>query len=105
MTSKAIDFPAGDLAGRHAAVPFRIQAAALIRDGVTIRFNLGGVLSLTGSYADELFGVLTREFGLALLRDRIVLINASEPVLKAIAEAIARRSEERGEDPLKLANG
>src|SRR5690606_11891243 len=105
MSSRAIDLPAGDLTGRRAAVPVRLQTQALIAAGTTVRFNLGAVLSLSDSYADELFGVLVLEFGLVRALDHIVLVNASDAVVRVIAEAVARRSQERGEDPTKLAAG
>ncbi len=84
-------------------MPVQLRANALLCEGTVVRFNLDRVLTISSSYTDELFGVLVLEAGSVRVLNQSVLVNASDPVARTIAEVIVRRGLEGGEDPLKYA--
>lgn len=82
-----------DLASRRAAARFRalVEERALAGDRVTI--ELGAVLSLSESYADELFGVLVARYGLEWFVEHLTIRGASPAVFRSITSAIRYRLE------------
>lgn len=92
MNTNAIVLPSGDLASRGLAIPFRQQIEKLISTNSIVELDLSKVQSISESYADELFGILVKEFGLEIILDRMKIINADDYVLDSIASVIERRS-------------
>lgn len=90
---KVFSLPYGDLASRTLAVPYRQKLEnALAEDRTSIiQVDLQNVQSISESYADEIFGILVKEFGVDIVLDRMKLINADEYVLESIASVIDRR--------------
>jgi len=82
-----------DLASRQAAARFRavVEARALASDRVAI--DLSAVLSLSESYADELFGVLVARHGLEWFAGHVSVHGAKSAVFRSIANAIRYRLE------------
>lgn len=86
--------PYGDLASRTLAVPFRqmLETAFIEDKSSIIELDLKAVQSISESYADELFGILVKEFGVETVLDRMKIINADDYVLESIASVIDRRA-------------
>lgn len=91
---KVFSLPNGDLASRTLAVPFRqmIERAFSEDESSTIELDLKAVQSISESYADELFGILVKEFGVETVLDRMKITNADDYVLESIASVIDRRA-------------
>lgn len=91
---KVISLPFGDLASRSLAVPYRHMLETVFHEDkfTTIEVDLKEVQSISESYADELFGILVKDFGVETILDRMRIINADEYVLESIAAVIDRRS-------------
>ena len=67
----------------------QIEGYVAARGKVSI--DLGGVFSISESYADELFGVLALRYGLGWLSDNVAFHNQNHFVFRAIASAIRQR--------------
>ncbi len=93
MNAITITLGETDLASRQAAARVRgpLEEHALAGGFVTI--DLGNVLSLSESYADELFGVLVARHGLTWFSEHVALHGATPAVFRAIAAAIRHRLE------------
>ena len=91
---KVFSLPYGDLASRSLAVPFRqmLETALSEDNSSTIELDLKAVQSISESYADELFGILVKEFGIDTILDRMKILNADDYVLESIASVIDRRA-------------
>ena len=65
------------------------------QDNVLI--DIRNVLMMSNSYADELFGVLVKDFSLEFLTKNIILIKDpnQDDVLSSIIKAVSRRNHER----------
>ncbi|MGQ1214784.1 STAS-like domain-containing protein [Acinetobacter baumannii] len=48
--------------------------------------------SISESYADELFGMLVKEYGLETILNRMKIINGDDYLLGSIASVIQRRA-------------
>lgn len=88
-----IKFEETDLASRGAASIHRSYAIALgsFIDPNPITFDLSNVKMMTGSYADELFGILYFELGDERFYKKIKIVGASDDVMKIIAKAVSIR--------------
>jgi hypothetical protein len=87
-----------DLGSRHAAAKLRVQVEACALDGKKVVLNLGSVLSISESYADELFGVLVARHGLEWFAERIALHGATPVVFRVIVTSIRYRLEAESPD-------
>lgn len=107
MTKIEYKLPAGDLASRSAAIPQRHKIESLLLDGGVVSLDLDGVLSMSESYSDEVFGVLVVKLGVNKVLSSLKVKNASPSVLRSIAKVIQRRSNEVAEKkpPLNVCSG
>ncbi|TAJ80357.1 MAG: DUF4325 domain-containing protein [Gallionellaceae bacterium] len=80
-----------DLASRQAAAELRAEIERSVSAGKKVSIDLGAVLSVSESYADELFGVLALRHGLEWLSEHVGLHNLNPFVFRAIASAIRQR--------------
>ena len=80
-----------DLASRQAAAELRAQIEQLVLSGNKVSIDLSAVLSISESYADELFGVLALRYGLEWLTNYVAIRHPSSFVFRAIASAIRQR--------------
>lgn len=94
---KIIKLDRSDLASRALAVPVREEIAGYIVSNINIVLDLDKVMSISASYADELFGILTKNFGIDAVIKKLKIVNFSEPVLESIAEAMQIRSSEQSQ--------
>lgn len=94
MNTVIYKLPEGDLASRTQAIPQRHKIENLLIEGNTIKLDLSGVLSLSESYSDEIFGVLVVKHGPRKVLNNLKVLNASPAILKSIAKVIQRRSNE-----------
>lgn len=94
MSNVNIKLPIGDLASRRLAIPKRTKIEEVINTGNTVILDLSDVYSISESYADELFGVLTIKYGYEYLLQHIKIIGASNAVIRNIAIVIQRRKNE-----------
>lgn len=94
MNINAFILPSGDLAARRLAIPHRLEIEKLLNSNFNgvIELDLQNVASISESYADELFGILVKEYGLEPVLERMRIINADEYVLSSIASVIERRA-------------
>ena len=86
-----VKLPGPDLASRKTAAAQRSQVTDLVGHGKKVVIDLSTVLSISASYADELFGVLAATHDLGWLRENVKVRGAQEPVLRSIALAVKRR--------------
>jgi len=93
-------FEFSDLASRSGAAQVRAQIEDAASRGEVTRLDFERVLSVSESYADELFGVLVKRHGLEWLLDNVTIENTREQVLIAIVRAIRTRIEEGSSDTL-----
>lgn len=82
-----------DLGSRHAAAKFRALVEKCALAGEKVVLNLGAVLSLSESYADELFGVLVARHGLEWFAEHISFRATDPAVFRVIVTAIRYRLE------------
>ena len=80
-----------DLASRQAAAELRSKIEARSFNGQKTFVDLISVLSISESYADELFGVLALRHGLEWLSEHVVLQHLNPFAFRAIASAIRQR--------------
>jgi len=94
MNTSALVLPSGDLASRGLAIPYRLKIEEILstESDVVIKVDLSEVESISESYADELFGMLVKEYGLDVILDRMKIINADDYMLNSIASVIQRRA-------------
>lgn len=81
----------GSLANRTAAAHERAYIEALASQGEQVVLDLSDVVSLSGSYADELFGVFTQRHGVQALKSTLKIKGASPAITRAIGLAIQQR--------------
>ncbi|MGM0985135.1 MAG: STAS-like domain-containing protein [Pseudomonadota bacterium] len=81
----------GSLANRTTAAQERAKIEALASQGDQVVLDLSDVVSLSGSYADELFGVFTQRHGVQALKSTIKIKGASPAITRAIGLAIQQR--------------
>ncbi|MBD8879807.1 STAS-like domain-containing protein [Rhodanobacter sp. 7MK24] len=81
--------PGTDLASRQTAVALRLRIESALQSGVVLDF--GDVLSVSESYADELFGVLVEKYSLEAVFSNLNVKNASPTILGTITAAIRYR--------------
>lgn len=86
-----------DLASRASAIKVRHSVENAINDGKVVSVDLASVLSISESYADELFAVLVEKYGLEWFSNNVKLSNHSPNLLLSVATAIKRRLEEKKE--------
>jgi hypothetical protein len=86
-----------DLASRASAIKVRHIVENTINNGKSVSVDLAGVLSISESYADELFAVLVEKYGLEWFSSHIKLSNHSPNLLLSVATAIKRRLEKKKE--------
>jgi hypothetical protein len=91
MLIRQIKIADTDLASRQAAAVLRAQIEGYVAAGEKVSIDLGGVFSISESYADELFGVLALRYGLGWLSDNVAFHNQNHFVFRAIASAIRQR--------------
>lgn len=76
-----------DLASRRSASLLRLNIQDILDNGCIATLDFSNVKSISESYADELFGILTLEYGLEV----ISIENADKSILLEIVKAIRRR--------------
>lgn len=81
-----------DLSSRSRAAILRDKVSSHVAIGGQVEFNIESVISMSMSYADELFGILVKDFGIDIITSRISVIQARESVLQMISEAMHIRS-------------
>lgn len=97
-------YPEGsDLASRVTARNLRFKAEQAIAIGKIAVVDLTNVISISESYADELFAVLVENYGLEWFSNNIKLRCEpnSEHVLLTVATAIRRRLENQDSSAIK----
>lgn len=97
--------PSGrDLASRASAKILRAQAEQAISTGKLAVIDLTNVVSISESYADELFAVLVENYGLEWFSSNIKILHdaaRSDSVLRSVATAIRRRLENQNKGDIK----
>jgi len=88
-----------DLASRYSASRLRALVEEALAQGNSIVIDLKPVLSVSESYADELFGVLAARWGLEKFVEHVYIRDAAPPVFHAIASAVQRRLNQNAPTP------
>lgn len=91
MNDYIIKFNQTDLASRTLARSYRCNVESNIRENRKVLVDLDGVLSISESFSDELFGVIAAKYGVNALTDNVKIINVNNFILKSIAHVINRR--------------
>ena len=97
MAEITIKLEGPDLASRRTAAIERHKLVSHTASGNKVVVDLSNVVSLSYSYADELFGVLAAAQGWDWLTKNVHLKNTNEHVLRVVAEAVNRRLKETGQ--------
>lgn len=97
MTTVTIKFEGTDLSSRTAAATQRHNISHQISCGNCVVVDLSSVLSISHSYADELFGVFAEVNGLDRVTECITFHGAGDHVLQSIASAIHGRVKQTGQ--------
>lgn len=94
-----------DLASRQAAADLRAQIVQRVLSGndSKVSVDLSNVLSISESYADELFGILALRYGLEWLTNSVVIHHPSPFVFRAISSAIRQRLRSQAPDSPDIA--
>ncbi len=92
MNTQKITFGSTDLASRSLAALKRIEVEAFLQRGCHIIADFRAVQSISGSYADEFFGVLAQKLGAEKFIEQIRLVNIQEHCLRVVAECIHIRT-------------
>lgn len=100
MTETIVTLPGTDLASRKTAAAVRHNVINAITYDNRVIIDLSTVVTVSYSYADELFGVLAAVKGWDWITKNVRLQGANEHVLRVVAEAINRRLKETGQ-PVK----
>jgi hypothetical protein len=80
------------LSSRSRANELRCEVLASFANGnQSVTIDLAGVVTLSDSFADELFAVIVAEQGENWFRKHIHVINASEPVRESILQTVQYR--------------
>lgn len=92
MTTVTIKLEGTDLSSRKAAANQYRKITKEISCGNKVIIDLSDVLSISHSYADELFGVFAEVYGITKIIDDFQFHAANKHVLKSIASAIHERN-------------
>ena len=80
-----------DLASRRSAAILRADIDRFLQSYKRVVIDLSNVQTISESYADELFGILARDFGLESFSRLISIRGASADVLRRVAGAVKER--------------
>lgn len=83
-----------DLASRSTAGQLRLQLLQILSTNSTLELDLSSVESISDSYADELFGVLSASIGLENFFSRVKIVGARQDLARVIAQNIRNRTTE-----------
>ena len=81
----------GSLANRVTAASERKRIEDAVSKGEHVVIDYSNVVSLSGSYADELFGSLVKHHGAEFIKTSIKVIGASKDTARSIGVAIQNR--------------
>ncbi|MDW0359012.1 STAS-like domain-containing protein [Halomonas venusta] len=81
----------GSLANRVSAAQERRKIEEAVGQRQKVVIDYSGVTSLSGSYADELFGILVKFYGADAVKTSIKVVGARTEVVRAIGLAIQNR--------------
>ena len=91
MKEYIINFKQTDLASRTLARAYRNDVESNLRANFKIIIDLDGVLSISESFSDELFGVIVAKYGVNTLTSNIKIINVDNTTIRSIASVVNRR--------------
>ena len=94
METITIKLPAGSLASRASAAPFRQQIQKGLNEGKTVLIDLSETDVIAGSFADECVGVLVKMYDFKTVSNRIKLLNGNGYTERSIVSAILERKNE-----------
>ncbi len=92
MDNRDIRIEESDLASRTSARELRRTIRQKLTSDPCIRIDLSAVKSISDSYADELFGVLSAEIGLEPFLSKVKIIGCSKHLTRVIASNIRNRT-------------
>lgn len=91
MNTTTISFATSGLASRDSAIIKRNEVMHEVEKGYHVIIDFTNVESLSNSYADELFGILFKKFGIEWLRKNLTVKFKNEFLRKTILDAIEYR--------------
>lgn len=94
METITIKLPAGSLASRASATPFRQQIQKGLNEGKTVLIDLSETEVISGSFADECVGVLVKMYDFNTVATKIKLLNGNGFTERSIVSAIVERKNE-----------
>lgn len=94
METITIKLPAGSLASRASATPFRQQIQKGLNEGKLVLIDLSETDVISGSFADECVGVLVKMYDFKTVTTKIKLLNGNGFTERSIVSAILERKNE-----------
>lgn len=91
MEKTIIVRPASALVSRKTAIEERNRLIAALETNQVVTLDLSDIVSISDSYADEFFGVLSVILSLNTMLERIKVAGATDYHLQVIATAVQRR--------------
>lgn len=82
------------LATRSGAAEVSAQVIEGMESAGMVALDMGGVVMLSLSFADELAGRLIKHFGIETVKNNLVIINASSTVRTVYSKAVSMNSVE-----------
>ncbi|WP_187648270.1 STAS-like domain-containing protein [Nitrosophilus labii] len=74
-----------DFAGsRGSGEIIRKKIKPILDEGDKVTLDFVGINGITQSFADEIFGIFIRAFGVGYIKDKLLIVNANENIRKII---------------------
>lgn len=101
MNHRVISPQGVDLASRRSASQLRQDVEKELIAGHKVIFDLSNIESISESYADELFGILTLTRGVEVFGTLVAVRGAKPNVMQSLARAIKERLDAEEEGALR----
>lgn len=91
MNRTQIKISSTDLASRSSARELRNEILIKLKENHSVLLDLSAVKSISDSFADELFGILSAKLGLEAFLSQVKLAGSSDNLNRIIAKNIKNR--------------
>jgi hypothetical protein len=79
-----------DFAGsRGSGELIRLEIKPYLDRGERVTLDFGGIKTITQSFADEIFGIFVRSFGISYIKNTLLIVNYNEGIRSTINYVIS----------------